>query len=182
MGVALAPAAARADEREGAFLGAGIGIGAMRFEEAGQELAADDSMAMRILLGGMISPRLALLVELDEMRGEAPYDNQDGRFEVRQRSLTSGIRFWPWRRLWLQATVGRVWATAHDPFLPGLVPDVWGDDAVDGTTLATGFGLEVLRDDAWSVDIALRGGGTEYRGSALSGGQASVGFAFHWFQ
>ena len=163
--------------RQSFVLGGGLGVGGMTFDFSQdgieESVSYDEAMAVNLAFGGMISPRLALGVELMSLsaREESDFD-EDVR--IYERGFGAWIRFWAIERLWLQAGLGTVRAGS----------DV-DEDNYDGVQVSGGVGFEILHSRSWALDIALRlaaaGYGDDDGIGELSSQSGALVLGFVWF-
>ena len=178
------PLAARAqdageeDARASFLLGGGLGLGGMSFSVDGEEAVSyDDATGLQLAFGGMVTPRLALGIDLTLLL--ARDDNQGDELRVFERAIGAWVRFWVIPRLWLQAGLASVRAGASSDFedLP----------TYDGAQLHGAVGFELLHRTHWAIDVSLRlataGYGVESDvGGSFSSQSAALLLGFAWFR
>jgi hypothetical protein len=177
------PLAARAqdtgeeDARASFLLGGGLGLGGMSFSVDGEEAVSyDNATGFQLAFGGMITPRLALGIDLTMLM--ASDDNLGEELRVFERAIGAWVRFWVIPRLWLQAGLASVRAGASSDFedLP----------TYDGAQLHGAVGFELLHRTHWAIDVSLRlataGYGDESDvGGSFSSTSAALLVGFAWF-
>lgn len=162
-------------ERASVLLGVGIGPGSFAVQVGSEEPEEyDESFGYELRFGGMITPRLALGVELFGLSQNT--DDGDGELTVYQRNIGAWIRWWVMRRLWLQGGLHSARLGANGDFDDVQYPGV-------GVSAAVGF--EIFHRRSWSLDAALRLSGSGFSDDALSEdiqtNSIALAVAFNWF-
>jgi hypothetical protein len=184
--VALGAPAARAqdagaeDEVRASFLlGGGLGLGGMAFDVDGDEAASyDDATGLQLAFGGMVSPRLALGLDLTVLFTRDDHDPAADDLRVFERAIGAWARYWVMPRLWLEGGLASVRAGASSDYeeLP----------TYDGGQLHGAVGFELLHQVHWSIDLSLRLAAAGYGdegdvGGSLSSRSAALLLTVAWF-
>ena len=167
--------------RQGVIFSGGLGIGAFSFQLDGEGLEEGyEGVAYVVALGGFLSPRTAIGVELAGIR--ARESNQFGdEFTIFHRQLGAWARYWATDRVWLQGGVasGRAGAQSRSDF---------DDVSVKGLSLCGAVGYEIGGNNQWAIDVQVRGTVTDYRddnelvdAGNLSSRAAALLASFSWF-
>ena len=182
------PSSARAQEamveeedvRSSILLGGGLGFGGMSFSVDGEEqVSYDDATGLQLAFGGMVTPRLALGLDLTVLL--ARDEPEDGRDDLRVFERAIGVwgRYWVIPRLWLQAGLASVRA--------GASSDYEDYPTYDGAQIHGAVGFEILHRTHWAIDVSLRLAAAGYGDEADVGGSfasqsAALLVGFAWFR
>ncbi len=181
--LALAPRGASAQEadeevRSSFMLGGGLGFGGMSFNVDGNEEASyNDATGLQLAFGGMLSPRLALGIDLTALL--ARDDMGPDELRVYERAIGAWIRYWVIPRLWLEGGIASVRAGASSDYedLP----------TYDGAQMHGAVGFEVLHQLHWSIDVSLRLAAAGYGdegdlGGSFTSQSAALLVGFAWYR
>jgi hypothetical protein len=184
--IALASSAAYADEvvvesgdgyyhggRRGVIVGASVDGGDMGCEtKNGQDCGGSKGAGgFSGHLGGMVTPRLAILGEVWAMAAES--DN----ITTTQVMANAAVRGWVTRRLWLQGGLGFARSKVSYDAGSGIMAS---DESATVPAFMAAIGFEFIRTHEFGLDIELRSGTGFYEGDArLYNGALGIGAS--WF-
>jgi hypothetical protein len=147
--------------RDGLIVGVGLGVGNI---SANACTTCGGGLALEFHIGGMLTPRLALVFDLWGV-GHT-YDDGAGGSTLTNSMFTVGAQYWAMDQLWFKAGLGGARITVSD--VNGNV--YAGDENALGLLVAGGF--EVLQYGNFALDLQLRLGHGTYSG----GGATNVAF------
>lgn len=159
--------------RSGFTIGAGLGMGSLSLSDDIGDIGDFGSGFFELHAGGMINPRLALLIEL---WGSIHSD------ETEDRSLTQGnagiaIQWWATEKLWLKFGLGT--SRLEENSL------AFGDEigSAEGAAALFAAGYELVHHPKWALDLQLRGTAAGYQDTAdnLTASSGSLSLGFSWF-
>src|SRR5580704_10365153 len=159
--------------RRGVILGASVDGGDMGCETKGGEDCGGQKAAGGFSghLGGMLTPRLALMGELWAMG--ASQDN----VTATQVIATAALRGWVTRRLWLQRGLGFARSKVTYDAGDGLMTS---DESQTVPAFMAAIGVEIVRTHEFGLDLEARTGTGFYEGDArIYNGAVGVGAS--WF-
>jgi len=159
--------------RTGFTLGVGLGIGSLHLSDSFGE---DDfgSGFFELHLGGMISPRLALLVEL---WGSSHSNNEFNDEQLTQGNAGVALQGWVSPRLWLKGGIGSSRLEASD--FGSVVAEA------EGAALLLAVGYELLHHPRYALDLQFRttfasyGEDNAFGELETSSGSLQIGFSWY---
>jgi hypothetical protein len=187
LGAPIAPPARVA--RTGFVVGGGIGFGSIDLE--GPRASSGDlgSIFFHAHAGGMLTPRLALLVEVwgsDHRTDRCSFDPDqlctlffEPRGNVTQGNAGISAQYWLTPRFWLKAGFGTSRLTFRRD----------GRGAVEvarGGAFLAALGYELLHERYYAIDLALRFTGAGYSDEPLFGefdraSSGALALSFSWY-
>jgi hypothetical protein len=159
----------RTQARSGLTGGAALGVGHLGCDsnECDKLVEAGGISAH---LGGMLSPRLALVGDLWGM------SHKDGRATFSQTILTAALRWWPVDVIWLSGGVGVARASFH--YDADFVEFMNRSDTVPGFMAAAG--VELLHSSTFALEVQVRAGTGVYdQDERIRNYALSVGASFY---
>jgi hypothetical protein len=167
-------------DRRGLAFGFGFGIGGMSAEEGDIECPSCDynplAGAFDFHIGGMLSPRLALLLEV---QGSAQTIDEDyyGTETLSQVALMGAAQFWLTPRLWLKGGLGVA-------SLDTTYSDDYSDEGANidtGGAVLLAAGVELLQRRDFAIDLQGRVlvGSYEAIDDTITSG--TIGVGFNWY-
>lgn len=166
-------------ERQGWFAGFGLGVGGVSSGDGSDQGWGGGQM--NGYFGGLINPRVALVVEVAlgaYQRDSYYYD--DYNYEPRQINLatvTLGGQFFIGDNLWLRAGLGSTHRTLIDAYDYELGSD-------EGRTFSAALGWEIIQRTSFALDLNLGFAATNYdSGGYLDENTSaiSLGVGFSWY-
>ena len=165
-------------ERRGLAIGFGIGFGGMQSEDGPIDCLNCDydpvAVGFDFHIGGMINPRLALLLEV---WGQAQTLDADGTALLTQSLAMVGLQYWVTPRLWLKGGIGA--AALQVSYDNGYSQQ---DEQIDeGGAVMAAVGYELLTGRRFAMDLQLRIGAGTYQGINDQITSTTVGLGFNWY-
>lgn len=165
-------------QRRGLTIGFGFGVGGMSAESGPIECAGCDydpaAGGFDFHIGGMISPRLALVFEI---WGTAQALESSGRTMLVQTMAMVGLQYWLTRQLWIKGGVGAAnLSVSYDDGRGGDSEDIDTGGAIMGA-----IGYEIMSSRRFAIDLQLRVGSGTYSGIDDQINAATFGVGFNWF-
>lgn len=160
--------------RRGFVFGFGIGGGSINVvDESGADGEEFDGASFEVHIGGMLSPRFALL---GEVWGVVHHSDEDNIAFNGETTLTHNIyvlaaQYWISPRFWIKGGIGRASYTLEDDI------GVYEEEA--GRAIMGGLGYELSHSRTFAIDIQLRFGVAEYEQGELQNGAVAVGI--NWY-
>jgi len=169
------PAPPRGVYRSGIIYGFSVGLGAITASNCGDECGAAGLFEAH--LGGMISPRAALMVE--GWGADHPWTDSFGDSrETINTFFTGAAQYWLTDILWIKGGLGL--AVIRNTISDGF--GGYAESATSGFALFGAAGVEVLQAYNFALDIQLRIGNGFY--SQADGGDAqnyALMVGFNWY-
>jgi hypothetical protein len=165
-------------QRRGLAIGFGIGLGGMQSENGPIDCFNCDydpvAVGFDFHVGGMINPRLALLLEI---WGQAQTLDADGTAMLTQSLAMIGVQYWVTPKLWLKGGIGA--AALQISYDDGFAQD---DEQVDeGGAIMGAIGYELVQGRTFAMDLQLRIGAGTYEGIDDQITSTTVGLGFNWY-
>lgn len=165
-------------ERRGLALGFGFGFGGMNSESgAGDCIDCNyDPIAFGLdfHIGGMLNPRMALLLEL---QGTWQTLDADGFNYLSQTMMLGALQYWLSPQLWIKGGIGFSGLDVH------YDDGYYAEDAhIDsGIGLLGAIGYEVAHSTRFAIDLALRLSTAKYDAVDDTINSAIIGIGFNWY-
>ena len=156
--------------RSGVVLGGGVGLGHIACDGADCG-GVNEAAGLNLTVGGMLAPDLALVLD---GWGMSHRDSDNATFT--QAIITAAFRYWPARRLWLQAGAGV--AQASWEYSNDLVEFESRSDTVPA--LMGAIGVELISSPAFAFDVSLRGGSGFFEDDVRVR-NVSLGVGVNWY-
>jgi len=161
-------------ERGGLLFGFGIGGGQMSCQSDQSDICnatIDGAGSFDVHIGGMISPRLALMGDAWVMY------HTENNVTITHAITTLAAQYWLAPRLWLKGGVGGAVARAH---YRGVLLNISDrTDSVPGIMGAVGYELLVGRK--FAMDVQLKGGTGFYKDNQVRAKNAALIVGFNWY-
>ena len=160
--------------RDGFTIGASIGLGGIN-DSSCDDCDALGGLALELHLGGMLTPRLALIGDASMIA------HGDEGYALTQGILAVAAQWWILEKVWLKGGlgVGRVTEVIE---LPGG-GELRGED--EGTGVLLGVGIEFLSSGDFTLDAQLRFAVLRYRDDVADEGytlsNTSLHLGFNWY-
>jgi hypothetical protein len=132
-----------------------IGGGVTSMDTTGADARLGGGLAMTA--GIRLRPRLALVFDAG-LIAQSEGMNDSVR---RGGTLTVGLQYWPWSRLWLRGSAGAGWL--HHT---GGTDDAYHRDGLAPAALVAA-GVELLRHPSWSLDLQIRSAALLHYGQSV---------------
>jgi hypothetical protein len=165
--------------RSGLVFGFAGGLGAVAAKDCGDACGAAGFFEGH--LGGMVSPRAALMFEI--WGGDHPWtDNANNSFETINTFFTAAAQYWLTDILWIKGGAGlAVLREAADVYYNGLYTVDTNDTS--GFALFGAGGVEVVQSYNFALDIQLRIGNGFYRqdGNSFNAQNYALMVGFNWY-
>lgn len=161
-------------ERGGLLFGFGLGGGQMSCQSDQSEICnatIDGAGSLDAHIGGMISPRLALMGDAWVMY------HTENNVTITHTITTLAAQFWVAPRLWIKGGVGGAVARAHYRGILGSVGT--RTDSVPGVMI--GVGYELLVGRKFALDLQLKGGTGFYKDNQVRAKNAALIVGFNWY-
>lgn len=184
------PAAGGFHDRAGRLsLGFSVGLGKMQMDDSDVACSGCDgdplSFEADAHLGWMVSPRLALLLEVQGV-GQTIADNDVYTDTLVQSTATVGAQYWVTPQLWIKGGIGgaALTVTRDDGF------QTQDSDSLEGGAIMGAVGYEILSARNFALDLQLRATGATYEDSTLeldgttsdtNVGTTSLSLGFNWY-
>lgn len=189
LGLALAiPAAAQAQDpyapahqpvqnvRSGLIFGFGIGGGELSCEDVSSEGdgpcdGVTEAGSFDVHLGGMLTPRLALMGDLWVM------GHTEDFLTVSQTISTAAVQYWVLPRVWVKAGLGGAHArfSYNGPFVNVT------DRSQTVPAAMIGAGIELLAKKSFAMDLQFKAGTGFYKDDDTKAHNASLTLGFNWY-
>jgi hypothetical protein len=161
--------------------GFGLGLGAMESENGPIECLNCDYEALAggvdLHIGGMISNRLALLLEI-QGNGQAVREYRDeGSQTLMQSALMGAAQFWVTPRIWLKGGLG----VAHLQYTYSDSYDQYDEPIDTGAAVLLAAGIELLHRQTFSIDLQGRVLVGAYDGIDDQITASQIGVGFNWY-
>lgn len=168
-------------------LGFSLGLGTMQMNDS--DIACDGcegdplSFAADAHLGWMVSPRLALMVDV-QGTGQTVADTGVFTDTLVQSTATIGAQYWVTPQLWIKGGIGAasLAVTRDDGF------STQQSDSLEGGAITGAVGYEVFSARNFAIDLQLRATGATYKGSDnaeliddTNVGTTSLQVGFNWY-
>jgi hypothetical protein len=127
-------------------------------------------------IGGMLSPRFALLFEV-QGNGKTIDDNGYGATSLVQATAMIAGQYWLTPQLWIKGGLGG--ASLSYSYDDGY--DSVSDEIDQGMALMGGAGYEILSARTFSIDLQARLIAGSYDGIDQQVTSGSIGVGFNWF-
>ena len=165
--------------RSSILLGGSLGFGGMSFSVDGEEAVSYDATGLQLAFGGMVTPRLALGLDLTALLARDESEGGGDDLSVFERAFGVWGRYWVISRLWLQAGLASVRA--------GASSDYEDYPTYDGAQIHGAVGFEILHRAHWAIDVSLRLAAAGYGdesdvGGSFSSQSAALLVGFAWFR
>lgn len=162
-------------------LGFGLGLGAMESESGPIECFNCDyqpvAVGLDFHIGGMISPRLALLLEMQANIQTVEDYGFEGNKTLSQGAILGAAQFWVTPRIWLKGGLG----VAHLQYTYSDVYEDYEEPIDSGAALLLGAGIELLHSQRFALDLqgrVLVGG---YDGIDDTVTSSQIGIGLNWY-
>jgi hypothetical protein len=164
--------------RSGIIFGVSGGVGAVASDNCGD--ACGVAGVLEAHLGGMISPRAALMFEI--WGADHPYSAGGNSFETINTFFTGAAQYWVTDIVWVKGGLGlaELRQTINDDY-NGVYSSTVND--VTGFALFGAAGIEVLQSYNFALDIQLRIGNGFYSqdSSSFSVQNYALMVGFNWY-
>jgi hypothetical protein len=167
-------------DRQGRLaLGFGIGLGGMQVGDENVECINCDydpvGFGFDFHIGGMLSPRFALLFEV-QGDGKTVEENAFGATSLVQASAMVAGQYWLTPQLWIKGGIGG--ASLSYSYDDGY--EAQSEDIDEGLALMGSIGYEILSARTFSIDLQGRLLSGQYDGIEENVTSGSVGVGFNW--
>jgi hypothetical protein len=162
-------------------LGFGLGLGAMESENGPIECGNCDYNAIAggidFHIGGMISNRLALLLEIQGNAQTVEEYGYEGSQTLTQGALMGAAQFWVTPRIWLKGGLGvaNLQYTYSDSY------DDYEEPIDTGAAVLLAAGIELLHAQTFSIDLQGRVLVGAYDGIDDQITASQIGVGFNWY-
>jgi hypothetical protein len=160
--------------------GGSLGLGGMHDDFGDIDCANCDSVAVELggHLGGFVSPRLALMGEV-QLNGQTLQVNNDGTdTSLVQSALMFAAQYWVTPQLWIKGGIGFANLQLQDSDAFGVFAE---SEPENGTALMGAVGFELLSAQFFSVDLQGRVLNGSYKGIDDNITALSIGIGINWF-
>ena len=161
-------------ERGGLLFGFGIGGGQMSCQSDQSDICnatIDGAGSFDVHIGGMISPRLALMGDAWVMY------HTENNVTITHAITTLAAQYWLAPRLWIKGGIGGAVARAH---YRGILLNI--DDRTDSVPgVMVGVGYELLVGRKFAMDVKLKGGTGFYKDNQVRAKNAALILGFNWY-
>jgi hypothetical protein len=165
--VPLTAGAALAEpQRSGFLIGFSLGTGEMQQADC-EDCDPLDGVALDIHLGGMITPRLALMFD-----GSA-VSHQLGDGALTQAVDTVALQYWVTPRLWIKGGVGVAQMSVSDEDGETV------EESETGRGALAAIGYELVQSRTFALDLQARVAAGEYSDVTITNGSVLLGF--NWY-
>ncbi len=159
--------------REGLIFGFGLGGGQMSCQ-SDQDICnktLEGSGSFDVHVGGMISPRLAIMGDAWVMY------YTENNVTITHSITTVAAQYWLAPRLWIKGGVGAAVARAHYRGILLSISD--RTDSVPGVMAAIGY--ELLVGQRFAMDVKLKAGTGFYNDNQVRAKNAALILGFNWY-
>lgn len=161
-------------------LGFSLGLGGMQIGDAEVDCPSCDydpiAFEVDFHIGGMLSPRFALLFEV-QANGKTIDDNGFGATSLVQATAMVAGQYWLTPQLWIKGGIGG--ANLSYSYDDGYTTD--SEDIDQGAAIMGAIGYEVLSARNFSIDLQGRLVSGSYDSFDQNVTSGSVGVGFNWF-
>lgn len=162
-------------------LGFGLGVGAMESENGPIECVNCEYNTLAggidFHIGGMISNRLALLLEIQGNAQTVEEYGYEGDKTLTQGALLGAAQFWVTPRIWLKGGLG----VAHLQYTYSDYYDDYEEPIDTGAAVLLAAGIELLHAQTFSIDLQGRVLVGAYDGIDDSITTSQIGVGFNWY-
>jgi hypothetical protein len=162
-------------------LGIGLGLGAMESENGPIECVNCDYNTLAggidFHIGGMISNRLALLLEIQGNAQTVEEYGFEGDKTLTQGAVMGAAQFWVTPRIWLKGGLG----VAHLQYTYSDSYDDYEEPIDTGAAVLLAAGIELLHAQTFSIDLQGRVLVGAYDGIDDQITASQIGVGFNWY-
>jgi hypothetical protein len=162
-------------------LGISFGLGAMESESGPVECSNCDnnpaSAGLAFHIGGMISSRLALLLEMQGNAQAVEDYGYEGNATLTQSAVMGAAQFWVTPRIWLKGGLG----VAHLQYNYSDDYDTYEEPVDTGVAVLAAAGIELLHRQTFSIDLQGRVLVGAYDGIDDQITASQIGVGFNWY-
>jgi hypothetical protein len=165
-------------------IGVGIGLGGMSAEEADLSCQTCEggtvAAGIDFHIGGMLSPRLALLAEFQINAQPLEEDVYGDTVMLTQAAILGAAQFWLTPRIWLKGGLGV--ATLQESY--SACDDYYEDcdaEIDNGAAVLLGAGVELIQGRNFALDLQGRILAAGYEQIDDTVTAATIGVGFNWY-
>jgi hypothetical protein len=163
--------------RSGLIFGVSGGVGAIHVDGCGDACGVAGLLEAHI--GGMISPRAAVMLEI--WGADHPWSAGGSSFETINTFFTGAVQYWVNDIVWIKGGLGL--AEIREDFNDGYAYDSYTSNSSTGFALFGAAGVEVMQSYNFALDIQLRIGNGFYSdsGGSFSAQNYALMVGFNWY-